>query len=158
MEECWSQRPASRPTFRELEGKFDLLQPEDVYSQAWARPSRYPLSSSCRLGGESWLSQFFSADVVRDIERGKKVRPQQLEQVSIFFSDVVGFTALSGKMDADRVSDMLDRLYTALDRQSPISLHSSRIPMDWQLLCSSYSWSIPSNDCILGPRLQNCLE
>ena len=116
MEECWSQRPASRPTFSELEGKFDSLQPEDVYSSAWARPSRYPVSSNCRQGGEHWLSQFFPAEVVRDIERGKKVRPQQLEQVSIFFSDVVGFTALSGKMDADRVSDMLDRLYTALDR------------------------------------------
>jgi hypothetical protein len=37
------------------------------------------------------------------IEQGKKVPPLQLDRVSIVFSDVVGFTALLGRMAASRV-------------------------------------------------------
>ena len=38
-----------------------------------------------------------------------KVDPQQHSCVSIFFSDIVGFTDLAAKMDPLRISCMLDR-------------------------------------------------
>jgi class 3 adenylate cyclase len=98
MQECWAQQPTSRPRFLDIEIRLDSLKPEEVYSQAWAMRVRQ------RSGGNNGgLANFFPPALAAEIEQGKKVPPQQLERVSIFFSDVVGFTALSGRMEASRV-------------------------------------------------------
>jgi hypothetical protein len=98
MQECWAQQPERRPRFQDIETQLDSLKPEQVYSQAWALRVRQ------RSGGNSGgLARFFPPALAAEIEQGKKVPPQQLDRVSIFFSDVVGFTALSGRMEASRV-------------------------------------------------------
>lgn len=43
------------------------------------------------------------------------MQPEHKELVSVFFSDIVGFTRLSAQMSSSKVSDMLDRLYTKFD-------------------------------------------
>lgn len=48
----------------------------------------------------------------------KQVEPQRKEIVTIFFSDVVGFTNISQVLTPEKVSDMLDRLYTKFDTLS----------------------------------------
>ena len=47
--------------------------------------------------------------------QGKKVQPEQKDMVTVYFSDIVGFTKISSKMSSSKVSDMLDRLYTKFD-------------------------------------------
>lgn len=44
-----------------------------------------------------------------------QVEPEKKEIVSIFFSDVVGFTKIAESLSPEKVSDMLDRLYLRLD-------------------------------------------
>jgi class 3 adenylate cyclase len=44
--------------------------------------------------------------------------PSHREQVTIFFSDIVGFTQIAQQLAPIKVSEMLDRLYTEFDRLS----------------------------------------
>lgn len=47
-----------------------------------------------------------------------QVEPQQRDIVTIFFSDIVGFTKIAASMSAMKVSRMLDRLYSTFDALS----------------------------------------
>ena len=46
---------------------------------------------------------------------GRKVEPESKECVTIFFSDIVGYTELGGSMEPHLVMNMLDRLYRKFD-------------------------------------------
>jgi class 3 adenylate cyclase len=47
--------------------------------------------------------------------RGEKVPPEPREMVTMYVSDVVGFTDISAALPHEKVRDMLDRLYSRLD-------------------------------------------
>ena len=55
------------------------------------------------------------ADVLRS---GGKVEPESKDLVTIFFSDIVGFTDISSELTPIKISDMLDRLYHEFDELS----------------------------------------
>lgn len=44
-----------------------------------------------------------------------QVEPETFKSVTIFFSDIVGYTDISSSMLPQKVMDMLDRLYKQLD-------------------------------------------
>lgn len=46
------------------------------------------------------------------------MEPEKKQCVTVFFSDVVGFTELSSLLGEDKVSDMLERLYNEFDKLS----------------------------------------
>ena len=62
---------------------------------------------------------------------GRTVEPQSYDCVTVFFSDIVGFTDMSATISAHDVLDMLDRLYTVFDKvlaaatPSPFQVHFS---------------------------------
>ena len=43
------------------------------------------------------------------------MEPEHRDQVSIFFSDIVSFTEIAQRIEAQKVSDMLVRLYSQFD-------------------------------------------
>jgi class 3 adenylate cyclase len=61
------------------------------------------------------LQQAFPPHVADAVLHGRKVLPVSKDCVSVVFTDIVGFTALSGTMDAGKVASMLTRLFDALD-------------------------------------------
>jgi class 3 adenylate cyclase len=67
---------------------------------------------------DNLLFSVFPRHIAEDLRAGRKVEPQNHEIVTIFFSDIVGFTDISSKMDALKISDMLDRLYHSFDALS----------------------------------------
>lgn len=67
---------------------------------------------------ENLLLEIFPQRVAEALSIGQKVEPEHFDCVTIFFSDIVGFTTIAGEMTPLKVSDMLDRLYMKFDRLS----------------------------------------
>lgn len=64
------------------------------------------------------LYSVFPKHIADALRNGKKVAPENHDMVTIFFSDIVGFTDISAKLDPLKISDMLDRLYNSFDALS----------------------------------------
>ncbi len=64
------------------------------------------------------LYSVFPKHVADALRNGQKVAPENHDLVTIFFSDIVGFTDISAKLDPLKISDMLDRLYNSFDALS----------------------------------------
>jgi class 3 adenylate cyclase len=62
------------------------------------------------------LIEAFPRHIALAMLKGDKIRPVSKPIVSLFFSDIVGFTTISSTMEPSKVSDLLDRLYTKFDR------------------------------------------
>jgi class 3 adenylate cyclase len=67
---------------------------------------------------EDMLYDVFPRHIADALKQGRTVEPERKECVTIFFSDIVGFTVISGTLDPEKVSMMLHRLYTAFDALS----------------------------------------
>jgi class 3 adenylate cyclase len=89
-----------------------------------------PVSLTTTL--DAIVSSLFPVHVLHSLMRGERVRPERKEEVTVFFSDVVGFTELAAAAAAaaaaadgdagfdagevEAVSDLLDRLFARLDK------------------------------------------
>jgi len=64
------------------------------------------------------LYSVFPKHIANALRNGQKVEPENHDLVTIFFSDIVGFTDISAKLDPLKISEMLDRLYNSFDALS----------------------------------------
>lgn len=67
---------------------------------------------------ENLLYDVFPKHIAEALRSGRKVEPENHECVTIFFSDIVGFTQISSELDPMKISDLLDRLYNSFDALS----------------------------------------
>mmetsp|Transcript_34161 Transcript_34161/g.96822 ORF Transcript_34161/g.96822 Transcript_34161/m.96822 type:complete len:994 (-) Transcript_34161:102-3083(-) len=102
--ECSAKNPLRRPTSTEL-----LLRLKEI-SQALKSIPADPSSA------QTLLNSIFPTEVAKQLEKGGRVEPEHHASVTIFFSDIVGFTNISAMLDPADVMAMLNRLYLALDK------------------------------------------
>ncbi|KAL3933276.1 MAG: hypothetical protein SGBAC_010469 [Bacillariaceae sp.] len=64
---------------------------------------------------ETLLYNLLPKNVARDLRAGKTVEPKYHENVTLFFSDVEGFTSLCDQIQPWDVIDMMNQLYSVMD-------------------------------------------
>ena len=110
---CWNDDPLVRPTFEEIVARIQLL-PND--EPPIRRPSSAPDSAFVGDSGDAdLLNRVFPEHVVERLRQKLPVDPESFPEVTIFFSDIVGFTAITSLMPPEDVLDMLHRLYAKMD-------------------------------------------
>lgn len=64
------------------------------------------------------LFDIFPDHIAKALSKGKKVEAEHKEVVTIFFSDIVGFTNISSELEPHKIANLLDRLYRQFDALS----------------------------------------
>ncbi|XP_006865081.1 PREDICTED: olfactory guanylyl cyclase GC-D-like [Chrysochloris asiatica] len=130
MEQCWEEAPESRPSLDQIYSQFksinqgkktsvadSMLRMLEKYSQnledlVQERTEELELE---RQKTERLLSQMLPLSVAEALKMGVTVEPEYFDQVTIYFSDIVGFTTISALSEPMEVVGLLNDLYTLFD-------------------------------------------
>jgi serine/threonine protein kinase len=116
MRECWHADSRLRPTCDEMDRRLQSL---DASRADPGRPKRRCATMARRAQRtDEILYDIFPEHVANALRDGRKPEPEARDEVTIFFSDIVGFTDISATLAPEKVSSMLDRLYTSFDQLS----------------------------------------
>eukprot|EP00555_Chaetoceros_dichaeta_P013092 CAMPEP_0198268664 /NCGR_PEP_ID=MMETSP1447-20131203/38306_1 /TAXON_ID=420782 /ORGANISM="Chaetoceros dichaeta, Strain CCMP1751" /LENGTH=742 /DNA_ID=CAMNT_0043959849 /DNA_START=100 /DNA_END=2328 /DNA_ORIENTATION=- len=120
MTDCLHGNPENRPTFEELDKRLKRLDVETVAPMGKLVVSKQAKKEAREAAGrtEDLLFEVFPKHIAEALRDGKKVAPESRDVVTIFFSDIVGFTKISSTLSPIKISEMLDRLYSNFDSLS----------------------------------------
>ncbi|EDQ88293.1 uncharacterized protein MONBRDRAFT_26544 [Monosiga brevicollis MX1] len=107
MNESLAADPDTRPTFVEL---LRRIEPLEGKMKINAR------KGNAMLQDNALLEQVFPKHIATALREGRTIEPEHHAEVTIFFSDICGFTDMSATLEPVQVSNMLDRLYTVFDK------------------------------------------
>ena len=105
MQRCWDDDPDKRPSVQEA---VDLLMP---YADVSLGGQLMMEASQQR----SLLQQILPDHVLKALQEGRTPSSRTFEMVTVFFSDIKGFTNISSTQTPEMVMLMLDELYRKFD-------------------------------------------
>ncbi|KAK8730046.1 hypothetical protein OTU49_008437, partial [Cherax quadricarinatus] len=130
MKQCWAELPEMRPDFNEINDLFKKLnqgrrlnivdtmfQMLEKYSsnlEELIRDRTEQLDLE-KKKTEQLLNRMLPSSVADQLKLGMPVAPEEFDEVTIYFSDIVGFTSISAYSTPFEVVDLLNDLYTAFD-------------------------------------------
>ncbi|ESO97952.1 hypothetical protein LOTGIDRAFT_153062 [Lottia gigantea] len=130
MKKCWSEIPDERPTYDGIAKQLKELQGDKNISLVEALVLRLEEYASNlenlvaerttqliaeKKKSETLLYQILPKPVADQLKQGKSVVPETYDCVTIYFSDIVGFTALSSESSPMEIVNFLNDLYVMFD-------------------------------------------
>ncbi|XP_030374348.1 uncharacterized protein LOC115623929 [Scaptodrosophila lebanonensis] len=130
MRQCWAEQPEMRPDFNSVYERFKMLnhgrkvnfvdtmfQMLEKYSnnlEELIRERTEQLDIE-RKKTEQLLNRMLPSSVAEKLKMGLAVDPEEFSDVTIYFSDIVGFTTIAAHCSPVQVVDLLNDLYTIFD-------------------------------------------
>ncbi|XP_056147170.1 atrial natriuretic peptide receptor 2 [Lampris incognitus] len=130
MEGCWAEDPAERPDFSHIKIYITKLNKEgstSILNNLLSRMEQYANNLENlveertqayleeKRKAENLLYQILPHSVAEQLKRGETVQAEAFDSVTIYFSDIVGFTSLSAESTPLQVVTLLNDLYTCFD-------------------------------------------
>ncbi|XP_076650294.1 atrial natriuretic peptide receptor 1 [Halictus rubicundus] len=131
MKRCWAEDAADRPDFSALKQTIRKINKDhesnNIMDNLLSRMTQYATNLETLVEErtadyleekrkcEELLYQLLPRSVASQLIRGQSVIAETYDQVTIYFSDIVGFTQLSAESTPLQVVDLLNDLYTCFD-------------------------------------------
>lgn len=129
LEDVWNDDPLVRPPFSKLLAVLDNIHPTkgelmdnlirllESYSN---NLEQVVIERTHDLEVEKAkidhiISQMLPKKVVEELKHGNKVEPEDFSCVTVFYSDIVGFTTIAKNSQPMQVVDLLNNLYSTFD-------------------------------------------
>uniref|UniRef100_A0A674AWH9 Guanylate cyclase n=1 Tax=Salmo trutta TaxID=8032 RepID=A0A674AWH9_SALTR len=135
IKNCWEEDPERRPDFKKIEGSLgkifsnlhnqanesymdNLIRRLQMYSRNLEHlvEERTSLYKAERDRADKLNFLLLPAPVVRSLKETGSVEPELFDEVTVYFSDIVGFTTLCQYSTPMEVVDMLNDIYKNFDR------------------------------------------
>ncbi|KAK3854129.1 hypothetical protein Pcinc_039373 [Petrolisthes cinctipes] len=130
MKQCWAELPEMRPDFNQINDLFKKLNQGrrlNIVDTMFHMLEKYSSNLEELIKDrteqldiekkktEQLLNRMLPSSVADQLKLGMPVAPEEFEEVTIYFSDIVGFTSISAYSTPFEVVDLLNDLYTAFD-------------------------------------------
>ncbi|KAF7269654.1 hypothetical protein GWI33_017334 [Rhynchophorus ferrugineus] len=130
LRECLSECPEDRPDFKSIRTKLRPLRKgmkPNIFDNMMAMMEKYANNLEVLVDErtdqlqeekkktEALLYEMLPKPVADQLKRGNKVEAEGFDCVTIYFSDIVGFTAMSAESTPLQVVNFLNDLYTCFD-------------------------------------------
>ncbi|XP_034023864.1 retinal guanylyl cyclase 2 [Thalassophryne amazonica] len=130
MKQCWSEQPERRPDFDEIFDRFKIInkgKKTNIIDSMLRMLEQYSSNLEDLIRErteelevekqrtEKLLAEMLPPSVAEALKTGATVEPEYFDQVTIYFSDIVGFTTISSLSDPIEVVDLLNDLYSLFD-------------------------------------------
>uniref|UniRef100_A0A8C8A1X0 Guanylate cyclase n=1 Tax=Oryzias sinensis TaxID=183150 RepID=A0A8C8A1X0_9TELE len=135
MKQAWSEEPDKRPNFEEIFKQFkgnskakktniidSMLRMLEQYSsnlEDLIRERTEELEVE-RQKTDNLVAQMLPKSVAQSLKLGKPVEPEHFSEVTLYFSDIVGFSTISTLSEPIEVVDLLNDLYSLFDAIIPL--------------------------------------
>ncbi|XP_043477214.1 retinal guanylyl cyclase 2-like isoform X1 [Leptopilina heterotoma] len=130
MRQCWAEAADMRPDFNAVydlfkklnhgrkvnfvDTMFEMLEKYSNNLEELIRERTEQLDME-KKKTEQLLNRMLPASVAEKLKLGMPVDPEEFREVTIYFSDIVGFTTISAYSTPFQVVDLLNDLYTCFD-------------------------------------------
>ncbi|KAI1885977.1 hypothetical protein AGOR_G00209300 [Albula goreensis] len=130
MQRCWAEDPTERLEFSQIKlllRKQNRGNSSNILDNLLSRMEQYATNLEElveertqayleeKRKAETLLYQILPHSVAEQLKRGETVQAEAFDSVTIYFSDIVGFTALSAESTPMQVVTLLNDLYTCFD-------------------------------------------
>uniref|UniRef100_A0A8D2M073 guanylate cyclase n=1 Tax=Varanus komodoensis TaxID=61221 RepID=A0A8D2M073_VARKO len=126
MKQCWSEQPERRPSINQfksinkgrktniIDSMLRMLEQYSSNLEDLIRERTEELEVE-KQKTDRLLTQMLPPSVAEALKTGAPVEPEYFEEVTLYFSDIVGFTTISAMSEPIEVVDLLNDLYTLFD-------------------------------------------